>query len=383
MKLVIASDTFKDSLSSSDIAEIISSVVQREYPHAQLIPITMADGGEGSVATLLAAIGGSSKSVEVMGPCGEPTLASWGLLAHDTAIIEMAQASGLPLVPTESRDPRFTTTFGTGELIRAALNAKAKDIILAVGGSATNDGGMGALSALGVRFSDASGATLTGAGNELIRVASVDLSSLDPRLVTTHFTVICDVDNPLLGPQGATAVFAPQKGATALTVEDLELGMQHYASILCAATGIDYDSAVNAKGSGAAGGLAFACSTVLGATLKPGIEIMLDTIGFDALIEGADLVITGEGRLDMQTEHGKVVWGVSRRCRKAGVPCVAIVGSSNLTDAKSLGLTEIIAITPPEMPLQEALSHSRELYTEAVHHMLAKMFGDPSVASPS
>ena len=358
MRIVIASDSFKGSMTSARVAELVAAAAEQRWPDCGCVCVPMADGGEGTVAAVVAACGGELRVTRVMGPLGAPVEATWGVLPNGEAIIEMAAASGLPLLATCELNPLLTGTLGTGELLRAALDVGACGITLAIGGSATNDGGMGCLRALGVRILDADGSELEGTGADLARVASLDFSLLDSRLADVPLTVMCDVDNPLCGPDGATYTFGPQKGATPEMLEQLEAGMRNYAYVLSAAVlGLNAD----APGMGAAGGLG-AAMAALGAELVPGVERVLDLVGFDALLEGAAFCVTGEGHADAQSVHGKVVSGVAKRCLSADVPCIAFVGgmdegASALLDC---GVTSLIPITPADTPLNEALAHAEE-----------------------
>ncbi|MBR3034712.1 MAG: glycerate kinase, partial [Firmicutes bacterium] len=309
MNFLFASDSFKGSLSSAKTAELLERAAKEVFPDCSCSSVPMADGGEGTAEAVIQAAGGKWVPVTVRGPLGEPVEAGYGLLPGGSAIIEMASASGLVLVDPSLRDPRNTSTFGTGELIAAALKAGCKDVTIAIGGSATNDGGMGCASALGVRFYDANGTLLTGRGDDLARVANIDVSGLLGEAKEARFTVMSDVDNPLLGPDGATFTFGPQKGAVPQIRDELEAGMENYAAVLKRDLGADTDF----PGAGAAGGLGAALKIFLNADMRSGAEAVLDLAGFDALLEQADLVVTGEGRIDWQSSHGKVVSAVAKR----------------------------------------------------------------------
>lgn len=324
MKIVIAPDSFKESLDALRVAEAIARGWQAVFPDAECLLRPMADGGEGTVDAVLAAVGGERRSCQVSGPLGAPVQAHWGWLADGTAVIEMAAASGLHWVAPGQRDILRACSQGTGELIRQALDAGARRIILGLGGSATNDGGAGMLRALGVRFLDASDQPLPPGGAALAQLTRVDLSGLDTRLRATEIQVAADVDNPLCGPRGASAVFGPQKGASPQQVVQLDAALAHYARVMAAALGEDH---ANVPGAGAAGGLGFAARALLGASFRPGIEVVAELSGLADAMQGADLVITGEGRLDAQTLHGKTPLGVARIARAAGVPLVALAGS--------------------------------------------------------
>ncbi|MDD0844290.1 glycerate kinase [Pseudomonas sp. Gutcm_11s] len=324
MKLVIAPDSFKESLSAPEVAAAIARGWRQVFPNADILLRPMADGGEGTVDAVLAATGGERRECLVRGPLGEPVQAHWGWLGEGTAVLEMAAASGLHWVPRERRDATLTSSFGTGELIRAALDAGATRIILGLGGSATNDGGAGLLQALGVRFLNVDAAELPPGGAALAHLARVDVSGLDPRLLQARVEIAADVDNPLCGPRGASHVFGPQKGASPQQVELLDAALGHYARVVAATLGDDHSLQ---PGVGAAGGLGFAAKAFLHAGFRPGIELVAELSGLAAAVQGADLVITGEGRLDSQSLHGKTPVGVARVAKAAGVPVVALAGS--------------------------------------------------------
>ena len=324
MKLVFAPDSFKGSLSAEQIVDILQAQAQRHFPGCQTECVPVADGGEGTVRALVRAGKGELHTMKVHGPLMEMAEAEYGVLADGTWVFEMAQASGLPMVPPEKRDPRNTTSYGVGELIARALSEGARHILIGIGGSATNDGGMGLLAALGARFAGADGAAPPPVGGSLAAVESIDLSSLDPRALKADITVISDVSNPLTGPTGATYIYGPQKGATPQIADELEAGMVHYAQKFAALLG---RSIADFPGAGAAGGLGAALKGVLGARLRSGIDAVLDAVGFDALLDGADLVVTGEGRIDRQTaEFGKVPAGVLNRATRRGVPVAILAG---------------------------------------------------------
>ncbi|AVD83283.1 glycerate kinase [Pseudomonas sp. SWI6] len=325
MKIVIAPDSFKDSLDAAGVARAIAGGLAEVWPHAALVQCPMADGGEGTMEAILAASHGELRRQRVRGPLGEPVEAGWGWLADSrTAIIEMAQASGLQLVPPGQRDACRTSTWGTGELFAAALAAGAQRIVLAIGGSATNDGGSGMLRALGLRLLDADGQALEEGGLALSRLARIDASGLDPRLLDVQVEVAADVDNPLCGPNGASAIFGPQKGASPEQVQALDLALGHFADHCSRLLGEDVR---DLPGCGAAGGMGFAAKAFMGARFCPGVEVVADLAGLDALVQGADLVITGEGRFDAQTLRGKTPMGVARVAKRHGVPVVVLAGT--------------------------------------------------------
>lgn len=363
MKFLFASDSFKGTLSSEEIIEILTASAKQVFPDCSCGGVPVADGGEGTVDAVIKAMNGAIRSVSVHGPLMEETTASYGVFGGQ-AVIEMAAASGLPMVPAEKRNPLHTTTYGTGELIKDAMEQGYRKIAIAIGGSATNDGGMGAMSALGIRFLDAEGKELTGFGEDLGKVAAIDTGGLHPAAADTEFTVMCDVTNPLTGPDGATYTFGRQKGGTPEILARMEQDMKQYAKLLKNLSGIDVDKIA---GAGAAGGLGAALKVFLQAGMKSGIETVLDLIEFDALLDGVDLVITGEGRIDWQSAFGKVPSGIGMRCRKKGIPAVAIVGGMGDGAEKiyDFGIESIIPTINGAMDIQEALDRAAELYRGA------------------
>lgn len=364
MKFLFASDSFKGSLSSQEIARILKESAETIFPGCHCLGVPVADGGEGTADALLRAMNGSCRKISVHGPLMEETTASYGVFQENYGIIEMAAASGLPMVPENKRNPLYTTTYGTGELIRAALDEGCRKIAIAIGGSATNDGGMGAMSALGVKFLDKEGNVLTGFGSELLKVARIDISGMHPAVAETEFTVMCDVTNPLTGPEGATYTFGRQKGGTPEILDYLEEGMKSYAGKLFELTGIDVN---RIPGSGAAGGLGAALKVFLHADMKSGIDTVLDLIGFNSLLEGVDLVITGEGRLDWQSAFGKVPSGIGKRCAAKGIPAVAIAGGLGEGAEKiyEFGIESIVTTIQGAMTVEEAMDRAEELYRSA------------------
>ena len=364
MKFLFASDSFKGSLSSVEIVGILTEEAKRIFPDCECSGVSVADGGEGTIEAVIDAMNGQIRRVMVHGPLMEETTADYGVFEGSHAVIEMAKASGLPMVPAEKRNPLHTTTYGTGELIKAALDEGYRKIAIAIGGSATNDGGMGAMTALGVKFLDKAGSQLTGYGRDLGEVDSIDVSGLHPAVKETEFTVMCDVTNPLTGQNGATYTFGKQKGGTPEILEQLEKDMKSYAGKLLELTGIDVDQI---KGTGAAGGLGAALNVFLNANMKSGIETVLDLIQFDTLLEGVDLVITGEGRMDWQSAFGKVPSGIGMRCKEKGIPAVAIVGGMGDGAEKiyEYGIESITTTIQGAMPIEEAMERSVELYRGA------------------
>ena len=370
MKLIFAPDSFKESLTALEICEILEQVTARHFPDAETICIPVADGGEGTVDALLRAMDGRRIRTQVTGPRFEPETAQWGLLSDGvTAVMEMAQASGLSYVPLPQRDPRRTTSLGTGEMIAEALRQGVRKILIGIGGSATNDGGIGMLQALGAVFTDAAGQPVPPVGGALASVAKADFSGLLPELRHTEITVICDVTNPLLGENGATWIYGPQKGATPEICAELEAGMAHFAQVAAAAAGRDIASF---PGAGAAGGLGAALGGVLGAQLRSGIDAVLDAVDFSAKLEGVSLAVTGEGRIDGQSVcFGKVPVGVAKRCAQRGIPTVAIVGGIGEGAEGLFQLCEstIQTTVSGPMSLQAAMSNAPALYEQAADRL--------------
>lgn len=364
MKFLFASDSFKGTLSSEQIITLLDAAAKNVFPDCETMGIPVADGGEGTIDAVISVLHGSIYEVDVHGPLMEEVVSRYGETGNGAAVIEMAAASGLPMVPVDKRDPRVTTTYGTGELIKTALDRGCRDITIAIGGSATNDGGMGAMRALGIRFLDENGEALSGCGNDLARVADIDISGLHSAVKDARFTIMCDVNNPLTGPDGATYTFGKQKGGSPEILDELEQGMIHYAALIREKMGTDVDQI---PGSGAAGGLGAAFCVFLKAEMKSGIETVLDLIHFDELLEGVDLVITGEGRIDWQSAFGKVPSGIGNRCRKKGIPAIAIVGG--MGDKAEMifdhGIDSIITTINGAMGLDEALERAEELYAGA------------------
>lgn len=359
-RFLIVPDSFKGTLSSTQVCAVAKAAVLHRIPDAQVLSIPVADGGEGSVAAFLSAIGGQRMEVPCHGPYQEPMTGFYGLLPDGTAVVEMAAAAGLPL--THGRlHPDQTTTYGVGELMAAAVDAGARRLILALGGSATNDGGCGAAAAVGIRFLDEAGVPFLPTGGTLKRIARIDKRELFPGLREMEIRVMCDIDNPLCGPAGASAVFGPQKGAGPELVEELDAGLQHLAHVIRQDLGLDV---LSLPGGGAAGGFGAGAAAFFGGRLEPGIETVLDAVGFDGLLPGTDLVLTGEGRLDRQSLRGKVVAGVARRCKAAGIPVAAVVGSAaaDIEEIYNLGVSGVFPIHREA----EAFAHPEERSEESL-----------------
>lgn len=368
MKFLFASDSFKGTLSSQRTAQLLTQAAQEIFPGCECAHVEVADGGEGTTDAVLSAVSGEKILLSAHGPLGELTEGYYGALDDKRAVMEMASVSGLPLVPSNLRDPRKTSSFGTGEMIADALSRGFRDISIAIGGSATNDGGMGCMRALGVKFLDADNHELSGCGADLIRVCRIDTTCLNPLVKEASFTVMCDVTNPLCGKNGATYTFGKQKGGTPEILDELEKGMQNYRDVLRSQFGVDMDTI---SGSGAAGGLGAALMVFLNGKLKSGIETVLDLVDFDKKLEGVSLVVTGEGSTDWQSVFGKVMQGVGVHCKRNHVPAVAIVGSmgKGAEDIFAHGIDSIITTVNGIMPLDEALERAEELYLGAARRM--------------
>lgn len=325
MKIAIAPNAFKGSLTASEAAACIERGLRKTLRGLSVVKIPMADGGDGTMLAIVAATGGTSVTCKVADPVGHKIRSSFGITGDgQTAVIEMALASGLALLKPQERNPMLTTSRGTGELIRAALDRRVHEIIIGIGGSATNDGGMGLTRALGVRFLDARNRELPDRGGALVHLARIDVSGLDARLKHTTISVACDVNNPLCGPRGAAQVYGPQKGATPAMVKRLDAGLKRLAAVLHENLGV---KVADLPGAGAAGGVGAGLVAILNARMCPGVDVVTRAIGLEHKLDGCDLVITGEGRLDGQTGFGKAPAGVARIARKLGIPVIAICGS--------------------------------------------------------
>lgn len=361
MRIVVAPDSYKGSVSALGVAQAMERGILQVFPDAEVRKIPIADGGEGTVEAMVSATGGQLRKSTVSGPLGEPITAQWGILGDGkTAVIEMAAASGLPLLTKEQRDPLSATTYGTGELMRAALDAGLRKIIIGIGGSATNDGGTGLARAFGVRFTDADGKELPAGGAALARLQQIDMKGLDPRLLETEIIVACDVDNPLCGARGASAVFGPQKGATPAIVAQLDAALAHFAACARDATGRDV---AELPGAGAAGGLGAGMMFFTPAKLRPGVEIVLDAVGFADLVKDAAFVITGEGRTDFQTAFGKAPVGVAKVAKQFKVPVFCLSGGlgEGSDDVLAQGIDAVMTICDKPMTLEECMNAGEAL----------------------
>ena len=368
--IIIAPDKFKNSMTAAEAAKCIARGIKAVLPGAELTLLPLSDGGEGLVESLVEAAAGSFITSYVTGPLGLPQKAGWGLISEGkTAVIEMASASGLTMIPEQQRDPLITTTCGTGELIKAALDRDCSELIIGIGGSATNDGGAGMAMALGVKFLDSSGQQLGAGGAELSRLVKIDTSGLDPRLKKTKTRVACDVSNPLTGPQGASHVYGPQKGATPEMARQLDRALENYARVVERDLGIDVRFT---PGAGAAGGLGAGLIAFLGAELLSGIDLVLDILEIDRFLPDCTLLITGEGRLDSQSVQGKAPIGAARRAKKFNVPVLALAGSiEGSTGAfHREGISASFAIADGPLSLEESLARGPQLLERKIAELM-------------
>ena len=373
MKIVIAPQAFKGSISALDAAEAMRKGVLAVFPDADAVLVPVADGGDGTLETLVEGSGGQIREAMVTGPLGERRVAEWGAMGDGvTAVIEMARTSGLALVPLDRRDPLNATTYGLGEIVLAALDDGFRRFIMGIGGSATNDAGAGMAQALGVRLLDDTGNELPHGGAALANLSRIDMSGMDPRVGESSFLVACDVNNPLTGPEGASAIYGPQKGATPEMVKTLDAALLHFSEVVRQNIGAEINEL---RGAGAAGGLGGGMVAFLDAELRAGVDIILDTVGLDDALEGADLVLTGEGALDYQTVYSKAPIGVAERAKRLGIPVIAIAGT--LGDRYRLvhehGIDAAVAITNAPMTLEEASSQAAELIANAAEQAARMM----------
>lgn len=365
MRILAAPDSFKGSLTAAEAARAMARGIRAVFPEAEVVELPVADGGEGTVEALVAATGGSLRRTTVRGPLGDPVEAAWGVLGDGrTAAIEVAAASGLGRIPVSRRDPRQTSTHGTGDLLRAALDGGFRRVILGLGGSGTNDGGAGLARSLGARFLDAGGRELPEGGAALARLAEIDRSGLDPRLAELDLRVACDVEAPLCGPRGASAVFGPQKGAGPAEVEELDAALAVLAEVAARETGRDI---AGRPGSGAAGGLGAGLLWFTPARLEPGAALVLELLDFESRARSADLVITGEGRTDAQTALGKAPAGVAAAARRLGIPVVCLSGAlgEGAERLLELGVDALVAVPPGPLSLGDCLADAAGLLEAA------------------
>jgi glycerate kinase len=373
MKIVIASDKYKGSLSALQVCRIIERTIKEIAPDSEVITSPMADGGDGTVETLVESLNGKLIELDVKGPLGEAVRARFGIIGNGTAIIEMASASGLVLVPAGKQNPMETTTYGTGELIAKAIDMGSKKIIVGIGGSATNDGGMGMAQALGYRLLDSNGDLLGFGGKELARLASIDDSGINSKLLATMVEVASDVDNPLYGKRGAAHVYGPQKGAGPEMVEALDEGLKNYAQIV--SRDLKKDIA-GLPGAGAAGGLGAGLAAFAGGVLKPGTDIVIETTGLEDKIKDADLIITGEGAMDEQTFYGKSAYGVAKLASNYDIPVITINGSvlsdrASIDEKNSSLFSGNFSIINRPMKLEEAIRDAEKLLSDAAAEIIS------------
>lgn len=370
MKIVIAPDSFKGSLTAVEISDAIEQGIREIFPDAKVIKIPMADGGDGTVECLVNATGGEILKEKVRGPLGDEVLASYGILGDKkTAVIEMAEASGLTLVPENKRNPLITTTYGTGQLIKAALDRGCRKMIIGIGGSATNDGGAGMVQALGVKLLDREGREIGFGGGELKKIFQIDIKLLDNRLPETKVLIASDVSNPLCGPQGASKIYGPQKGATHEMVEELDESLAYFAQTIKRDLNKDVK---DIPGAGAAGGLGASLMAFLEAELRPGIEIIIEIVKLEQVIKDADLVITGEGKIDSQTIYGKAPIGVAKIAKKYNVPVIAVAAiiDDDADIVYQYGINALIKISEPPMSLAEPKSKKVWLIKKSIKQFL-------------
>lgn len=370
LKIVIAPQNYKGCLSNSRVAQAIATGIKRVLPEAETVLLPMADGGEGTVEALVHSTHGRTIVTEVTGPLGKRVEATWGILGdRTTAVIEMAAASGITLVPKNLLNPFITTTYGTGELIRAALDANCRKLVIGIGGSATNDGGAGMAQALGVRLLDERGCELPWGGAALAKLAHIDNSQIEKRLSSCQVIVASDVNNPLCGTEGASKIYGPQKGAVGQMVEQLDQALAHYSSIIKRDLDVDI---LNVPGAGAAGGLGAGLIVFLKARLMPGIEVVSNAVGLRDHLKGAALVFTGEGRLDSQTLFGKTIAGVAAKAKELQVPVIAIVGSLEGEPKMFMncGIDAVMSIAPGPISLDECLADADKLIADAAERAL-------------
>lgn len=368
MKMIFASDSFKGSISGREAGELLKKAANEVFGEIETIILTAADGGEGTVDALLETCGEERILAGVHDARMRPVQAYYGRIDEKQAVIEMAAASGLPMLENDLRDPLKTTSYGTGELLRDALDKGFAKIAIGLGGSATNDGGMGAMRALGARFFDEADRELEGHGEDLEKVRRIDLSGLHPGIKEIELTIMCDVDNPLCGTDGATYTFGKQKGGTPEILERLEAGMQNYQNVLRETF---EENPEEIRGGGAAGGLGAALALFCRGKIRPGVDTVLDMLEFDRLLDGASLVVTGEGRTDAQTAHGKVMYGIGMHAKEKGIPVIGLSGSlgEGAEELVKYGIRSMTATVNSPMTLETALARTEELYFQGALNM--------------
>lgn len=367
-KIILIPDSFKGTMSSEEICDIMKKEILLFWPEARVISIPVADGGEGSVDAFLSAVGGEKVFINCKGPYMEDIKGFYGMLPNAVAVVEMAAAAGLPMVG-ENKHAEKTTTYGVGQLILAAAEAGVKEIIVGLGGSATNDGGAGAAAAMGVRFLKSNGDFYIPVGETLAELAHIDMSGLSPALKAVKIITMCDIDNPLCGPMGASAVYGPQKGADPDMVQLLDRNLCHLADVMKDDYGMDLRGV---PGAGAAGGMGFAMAAFLNSRLQMGIEVVLNTVQFDRLLDGVDMILTGEGKFDVQSLYGKVVIGVARRAKEKNIPVVAVVGDigDDIGEAYEKGVSAIFSINRLAIPFSEAKFRARSDMRLTVNNLM-------------
>ena len=373
MKIVIAPNALKDCLSTTEAADAIEKGVLKAFPNAETIKVPVADGGDGLLDTLLTPLNGVNKTVEVTGPLYKKINADFVYFPkQNTALIEMAKASGLALLPVSERDVMKTTSLGTGELIKSALDLKVSRILVGIGGSATCDGGMGLATALGVQFLDSNNLPLAPIGANLVNINTIDISKVDPRLAETEIEVICDVDNPLYGINGAAYVYGPQKGASKEQVQILDEGLVNLSKVIKRDIGKDVSSVA---GGGAAGGIGAGLSAYFDAILRPGIDVVLDLVNLKDKILNADLVLTAEGQMDNQTAYGKAPAGVAKCAKKKNIPCIAIAGSitDDIDQLHQIGITALFSLCPGPITLDDAIKNGAH-YISNISEQIVRAF---------
>lgn len=368
MKIIIASDSYKGSCSTIEVANSIERGFRRIYKDLDVVKIPVADGGEGTVDALVIGTNGRYEEVEVMGPLGDPLIARYGIIHGEIAVIEMAAASGLTLITKDRLNPLITTTYGTGQLIKAAMEKGIRKILIGLGGSATNDGGVGMAQALGFSFKDEAGKEISFGGGDLGNIVTIDISGANQLLNETEIIAISDVENPLCGASGASFIFGPQKGASKDMVELLDNNLSYFGKLIKDQLGTDV---IDVPGAGAAGGLGAGLIAFANATIQPGIEKVLDIANIDFHLQDADLVITGEGKIDGQSKYGKVPVGVAKRALKYDVPIIAIVGSvgSGASEVYAYGIDLITDIINRPMTLDEAMENVESLLEDAAENV--------------
>ena len=372
MKIVVAPDSFKGTMSAVEVANTICETGKKEYQNLEFVSLPVGDGGEGTMECLIAACNGKKNSLMVEGPLGEQVEPHYGILPDQTVIFEMAEASGLNLLRPEQYNPMKTSTYGTGQLLQYAMKQGLRKMILCIGGSATNDGGMGALQALGIKFFDQYQQELRGCGENLIKIESIDLSDFVMNNMDFQLTILCDVVNPFTGENGATMIYGPQKGATSAMVQELEAGMIHFQKLLSKMVGGDY---LILPGTGAAGGLGGALQVFCKGTLTSGIDAVLEQTGFEQLIQDADAVITGEGKVDHQTLNGKVVYGVLKRCKAQNVPVYVLAGTAGEGASRLLeeGVAAMEFCSNSTFTIEKSLKYPKIALVEATERILDKL----------